>query len=785
MQILDYHRANVQPVSAVYSLDEDVKFKHTKDFASSGLEFTFIDMLSSLQDTSLNSHTNLYLSEPKGVGNIIEVVPTKIEYPLYRSTYIKAKTSDSYWVVNGATGVLEVSGSAAYIDNRYFFELEMLDPSYLAVRHYDNSNLKYLTLNHTTSSQLTFETRIDDFKTYSRIEDTQLFQYIIDEDNNTLSLFSPILSGVIGSMDIVLPTQLTILQGVVQAGPVTISTTGSVDTNTFTIRPNTPAPSVLDLRNTWCSYVSAIEENTLSIDAVRSHTDINNNFLTSTAVNEISSTMKVNLLPLKNQLTIDGEISRTNPYASTENETTHRDYHEIHSGTYEEGGNDSIYLSYTSGVKKFTFPSTKLTYFHIPVIFAPYEQLNINESPLVQCGAIYGDSPIKSDKVFKNRSNSYNSKNLNDVNDGTWLCAWLSGSSDPASTPIWVDRYYNHKFTTSANALTAEARVSFLSSTYRGVISEISAQDTYIFDKRSDLVFEPEGLYAYHHIGQRDAEQYIGSLQSSLLIDSISTYKNYLDTDQHTTYEHDGPTHTMPNGSIMTGKGHDGTGVYVPETYTFDGSNYGTTTPIATEGSFTLNFWMYNSDWSTPFADQLIGNYVIDGFGIFNEPFVTPMIIIPDNNKIHIYNSQYKHIDVHNVNKNVGHITRRGSTENYWFVDISNTNNDIYEYDLKGVVRNKISSPHLSNKTIHDLEIDNDYLYAITGVEGNSARYFKYDLSNQNPSYRGESRAATIWNYQSSYTSAGSALRIHSMYFSLFLIVTGIIIFGYCMVIIR
>ena len=103
MQIFNYNPKTVQAVSAVYSLDEDVKFKHTKDYTSSGIEFTFIDILSSLQDTSFNSHTNLYLSEPKGINSIIEVAPTKVGYPLYKVTYIKAKTSDSYWVVNNTT----------------------------------------------------------------------------------------------------------------------------------------------------------------------------------------------------------------------------------------------------------------------------------------------------------------------------------------------------------------------------------------------------------------------------------------------------------------------------------------------------------------------------------------------------------------------------------------------------------------------------------------------------------------------------------------------------------
>ena len=177
-------------------------------------------------------------------------------------------------------------------------------------------------------------------------------------------------------------------------------------------------------------------------------------------------------------------------------------------------------MSYNIGTYDIVFKPNKLTYFTTPNSLAPYTVLNIKDSKLEKLGSVAGDNPLMSDKVFKRRENVKSNSFSNNV-DPVYLCSWLSGNSD--GDRRWVDRYYNHKFTTSANALTAEARVSFLSSIYRGVISELSAQDTYIFDKRSDLVFEPEGLYAYHHIGQRDAEQYIGSLQSSLLIDSIST----------------------------------------------------------------------------------------------------------------------------------------------------------------------------------------------------------------------------------------------------------------------
>ena len=36
MQVLNYHRANVQPVSAAYTLDSDVEIKTVRDFIVDG-----------------------------------------------------------------------------------------------------------------------------------------------------------------------------------------------------------------------------------------------------------------------------------------------------------------------------------------------------------------------------------------------------------------------------------------------------------------------------------------------------------------------------------------------------------------------------------------------------------------------------------------------------------------------------------------------------------------------------------------------------------------------------
>ena len=97
---------------------------------------------------------------------------------------------------------------------------------------------------------------------------------------------------------------------------------------------------------------------------------------------------------------LEGGSSRNNPYANSETEVTHREYHNLHTGTYQKYGDESIHMSYTSSVKEIKFPSDQLTYFHIPHIITPYTSLNINDTTIAKSGAVGGDVPIKSDKVL-------------------------------------------------------------------------------------------------------------------------------------------------------------------------------------------------------------------------------------------------------------------------------------------------------------------------------------------------------------------------------------------------
>ena len=224
--------------------------------------------------------------------------------------------------------------------------------------------------------------------------------------------------------------------------------------------------------------------------------NLDNNYLISAQTDTVgfsSKEMAVNIMPLKNQVTVEGSVSRNNPYSSVEDEVTHREYHKLHTGSFQEFGDDSICMSHTSSVKEINMKSDAVTYFHVPRSFEPYTQLNINDSTFVKAGAIAGDTPLKSDKIFKNLKEQHGKIPRDELN-GTWLCSWLSGAPDSNATPIWVDRFYKPEFTSQNDALSSGLlKPVMYVDKFESITKTVgaSSENVKVYDKSSDLMFEP------------------------------------------------------------------------------------------------------------------------------------------------------------------------------------------------------------------------------------------------------------------------------------------------------
>ena len=759
MNIYGYHTANTRPISSVYAHDQEAVVDNINDYTTDGLDMNFSPILSGAKDVTTNHHNTLVLTNKKKTENVISVVPVKPQFPYFRQTYIKQQSGDVFLVAQHSTGSTTLTGTSAAIANPYFFEIEFLTPLHCAVRYYDNTVLRYLTLTTGNTGALTFTVRNSaDFHE----RDTQIFRYVLDESAHTVTLLQRLSTSNDSTYNYVIEKVGTTLSA---RKILPTATSPFTTSNTWEIRPIRKAPLDLDLKTTWISYLSAIDENSALVDTSASISNLQNNYLVSTQTDTVgfsSKEMAVNIMPLKNQVTIEGSISRNNPYSSTEDEVTHREYHKLHTGTYEEFGNDSIYMSHTSSVKGIKMNPDSVTYFHIPHNFEPYTQLNINDSTFAKAGAIAGDSPLKSDKIFKNLKEQHGKVPKDELN-GTWLCSWLSGAPDSNTSPIWVDRFYKPEFTSQSDALSSGLlKPVMYVDKFESVTKVIgaSSENVKVYDKASDFVFEPGLLYAYHHVGRGNAQKIIDSHIDSRLSDGLETYTNFNGVDQIPLTDVNESTHAMEDGKLMTGIRHQANSINVPLLYQFDKNNVGITERIKSSGSFTLNFWLWSKDWSKPIGDQLIGNYVNKGFGVYNEPFVTPFTVIPDGKSVHVYNSDSKYIDTHFLDKTIKHIVKKGSTDNFWIMD---SNNDIYEYNVDGVTLNKISSSHLTNKNVVDLDVSEHNIYALIQppVGGTTAQFFTYDLTNRVAGYAGTLTTENIWN--PAVGTSRAAYRLHSV----------------------
>lgn len=409
-----------------------------------------------------------------------------------------------------------------------------------------------------------------------------------------------------------------------------------------------------------------------------------NNFLLNTQYHSITGdTMSVNYTVLKNQLTPEGLQSDNSPmtlagsvdfclnFTAREN-ANFRDYHKIHSGTNQIKGDNELNLSYTSYSELLNLRGDHLTYFHMPESMNPYYWMNINYRRvpsyksdftskhqalpvavqstvnfnyedfvgLCRAGAIPGNDPLTSDKIFKkradyryfsnwgdsgrsgNKGTDLEGFNTGDNFNGTYLCSWLQAPADDAEEyqygPVWMDRYYDDsQFSDVTDVIKQPPNC---------VLDYIKLHDKFgkkgYFDTPSELTLDRGVLYAYHHIGQKDNQRIVNSFKKYLVQDGLSNFTQVV-------------SGTKSPAQLAVQDGYD--------VYNIDGTTYGSSkTPEPPYGDFRLSFWVYSDDWSKPMGHQLLGNYVNDGFAVVCDDVITPICIFQHDDRITFRNTDGK-----------------------------------------------------------------------------------------------------------------------------------------------
>ena len=659
-----------ETVDITYPHDSNIKMDNVRIGVDGNLEYTITPILSNIKDLKINKYVLNILSKNDKLSNIINLEQNNIvNNKLCRFYYNNENVIDEntlFWKFE--TNSVSVSTHYTFSDYDNFFEMDFIDDNKCRIYHTENF-LKYtLTYSLALGTVKFIPLTAKNFENYTTdlnysLTDNKIILYV----ENNLGNF--------------------VINKKIEKLFISTNTLLSSD-NFFYIQPISELNSIKNSNN-WVSYVDEYNFNkqNLHVNTSRSNFNIPNNFLLTTTINSISSSLPINILTLKNQLNQENDQSRGNVFLN-ENETTLKEYESIFTGGYRELGYNEINLGYTSYSTPFLFKSGKTTYFHVPHDIYPYEKLNVNSSKLVESGAVGGNSPLNSDKIWKKLKDYRDTSpyaNPQEEQTGQWLCTWLS-AGNPDARPIWMDRYYKPYKMTAFEALSATVNEAI----YIDSFNCLDLKDG-VSDVKSSITFEKGSYYAYMHLGKND--------YYNLINESISAKIYYTDLNQYKRTNFDDLESI--NGI-----------------HSFDGKTFGY---IESNKNFEHNvasfsFFAEKENWENPSGNMIFGNYINKGFAFYNYVLNTPYQILKLNdNTLQILNNNFSEIDklsTENITLcGIAGVSRRNGFEN---IHIITKDFRLIEIDLKGTIVD-------SNSTlIETLSLKaSDEIYSITNDKNN------------------------------------------------------------------
>jgi len=702
MIINNLNNTNFIGLSSRYAYNDKVKFKENLFLSEQDLFLPFNEGLRDLHDNKVNNYSSLYLTRSADLSSCMFVEQlNKIDDEGF-STYFAVNAASvftantRFWVAQEPayyTNKANVSASGKYesINNGYFFDVELLDDKLCKISHENDNITRYLTVDYTGSLSFTKDIGLDVIGQKS----PQIFFYIYDRNYNYM-IFIKNVNDICKYVSF----DSEYIDRLVLSDPLTGTSVPYSISSVFRIRPRASSSNSSTLYDPWVSYKKDFKNNTQEINSERSFNNVPSNLLINNEYYNIKdNNLDVNILSLKNTNTPENYQSRNNPFFNEKN-VVFRDYKSLFTGTNQELGDDNITLGYEGFTSSIILKKDKVTYFHIPQVFYPYDQLNIADSGLIEAGAIAGDHPIKSDKIFKKKADyKYTSYfgDTRDENTGQFLCSWLSGCPNVNKKPVWVDRYYNPKNISFFKALTSS---DFKAIKYISLFDCLAAEastllaDADVYDKPSDLIFEKGTYYAYHHYGLNDINNFLNSISETLIQIKPASYKFY-----------NGPE-VLPT-DLLTDS--------ITE-YVFDGTKYAISNSLSsvqTTNQFTLLFDMYSDDWTAPMGYQIMGNFDRDGFGIFNKNIVTTTTFLANPSALKITNKEFKTLNTLTLPNNIAGIIKHQGLEDSFLILKDNT---LRRYNLSFNETRKTTFDGLGNVLGLDYDETSAFVYCTNSL---------------------------------------------------------------------
>jgi hypothetical protein len=619
--------SNITPLSTSYIGDDDILFNGILDKSEDDILFYREDYLKN-GFNKINNYSSLCLTDKKKMDDFItlKTISDEISDHTFSTTLINIV--GEYLVIDSNpdinNGVLFKNDlELAFSDlTNTIFEVTLLDDIRVKISHKSkNRDIYYLTYDES-----------NDVFVFSNIfNDSGIFNYVLDKENNKLSLLKAINDEL---KCLVVDNKRLKLD----------STISSFKSNFFVINYYIQKLNP-KLNTSWVSYKHEYK-NAYDVNSDKSIKDLENNILVTTQYSYVTgNTLESNILVLKNQKTHKNYSYRSDYLEKNQKNVPvvdNRRYYGIFAGNEQEKGDYSIILSYEFYNSDYKFVSDKHTIFKTPETLYPYEKININDLNWNNRGSIAGENPHTSDKIFKNKIS-------NKLSGGEYLCSWLKKEKNGDS--VWLDRYYYPDKTTFAKALESPFTYDVTDSINQTLQQKLSSNEYYdvpfvynsleeelehtpqtvkdaiygkaFFDKKSDLILEPNSEYIYHRLGNDYVLEILNAIKGELLINGLDL-KNSNNASILIEGDVDSVEYDLNNNSYSRIE------------------NY---SEINKSHQFTICFWMKSDDWSKGFGHQILGNLNDKGFALLDDEKITPLITIQSNREVYVYNTDFALLD--------------------------------------------------------------------------------------------------------------------------------------------
>lgn len=586
--------SNWLSLSSNYKFDNNVDLFNVDLTLTGNLNLTYTSYLSNLQDIANNNYSYLFLTKSKKINSIfnnkLPEIDTNKQVCLLANRMVGYLVSEDTRFLNILNNFFGLNDIISLSDDN-FFEVDFVSSNEVIIVSAKNKILRYIAIDDITANHTIIEKNETEKLTEFELDKIKI-NYIFDSQAKNLVLYKVI-------------QDKTFVFSVQNSNSIVLKELSLNDLNNDSLFMLLRLRDLPKLKNnlSWVSYKKNVNNDLLDVS---SSTDIENNFIAHFEYENVKgATINSNFLTLKNQFNIKDNSIYDN--------FNFRTYRSLFTGGNREEGYENINVGYNSEHCSQIFKSDKTTWFHVPYNNSGYRP-NLNEVSFFERGAIAGQAPIYSDKIFKKAANYATTSNMGTTIDneesGVWLCSWLSGGRESA---VWVDRFYNINSFTPYEALKYASNVNYtpeFTNKYNEGITDVPTK----------ITLEPGAWYAYSRVGGKTATHIMSGLKDTLVANNFNSFKSSSKLEI--------PVSTDINGQNI---------------YEFDGNNYGI---ISTEklnyfNNFNISFFATRDDWNVNKEYQIFGNYLDSGFGMFNSNYINPLNFYIDNKVIYILNNKF------------------------------------------------------------------------------------------------------------------------------------------------